>query len=289
MPHKIAVLYHNDADGFGAAFAAWYGFYVNLPPNQELPIMYFIEVQYGQEPPLAELKEFAPDAILILGFSYKREILLDLVMQYPDLIVVDHHKTAQEELQGLNFCVFDLELSGCRLAWDLFCKDEEGQVLPVPAILGYVEDRDLWRFKLPHSKEANAYIGTLPNDFVKWLEFDLGFAIAAGTAILAFQSEQIERRLKDVTTVYLKAAGGDSAYAVPCVNASENISELGHAMLDACPGAPFSMSYCDRKDGTRSYSLRSRGDFDVSEVAKHFGGGGHAAAAGFTLPAPKAF
>jgi len=35
--------------------------------------------------------------------------------------------------------------------------------------------------------------------------------------------------------------------------------------------------------GRYQYNLRSRGDFDVSEVAKQFGGGGHAGAAGFTV------
>jgi len=32
--------------------------------------------------------------------------------------------------------------------------------------------------------------------------------------------------------------------------------------------------------GRYQYNLRSRGDFDVSEVAKQFGGGGHAGASG---------
>ena len=34
------------------------------------------------------------------------------------------------------------------------------------------------------------------------------------------------------------------------------------------------------------YSLRSRSDFDVSEIAKKFGGGGHAKAAGFATKEP---
>jgi len=60
---------------------------------------------------------------------------------------------------------------------------------------------------------------------------------------------------------------------------------------EAYPDAPFSVSYCDRADGKRSYSLRSRNGFDVSVVAKAFGGGGHhkegkGGAAGFTLAAP---
>ena len=55
----------------------------------------------------------------------------------------------------------------------------------------------------------------------------------------------------------------------------------------AYPDAPFSMSYCDCPGGLRSYSLRSRNGFDVSEVAKAFGGGGHKASSGFTLKAPR--
>jgi nanoRNase/pAp phosphatase (c-di-AMP/oligoRNAs hydrolase) len=31
-------------------------------------------------------------------------------------------------------------------------------------------------------------------------------------------------------------------------------------------------------------SLRSKGDFDVSAIAKRFGGGGHKNAAGFNIP-----
>lgn len=40
------------------------------------------------------------------------------------------------------------------------------------------------------------------------------------------------------------------------------------------------MTY-DLADGLIQWSLRSRGDFDVSEVAKQYGGGGHRPAAGF--------
>ena len=46
--------------------------------------------------------------------------------------------------------------------------------------------------------------------------------------------------------------------------------------------APFSIVYHDDQNGMRHYSLRSRGDYDVSEIAVRYGGGGHTAAAGFT-------
>lgn len=58
-------------------------------------------------------------------------------------------------------------------------------------------------------------------------------------------------------------------------------SDAGHLM---CQGHPFSATYYD-SDRARVFSLRSdRTGEDVSEVAKIYGGGGHARAAGFTVP-----
>lgn len=48
----------------------------------------------------------------------------------------------------------------------------------------------------------------------------------------------------------------------------------------------FGACYFEVAQGRWQYSLRSRGKFDVSEVAKIFGGGGHKGAAGFTVDAP---
>ncbi|MHA2021005.1 MAG: DHHA1 domain-containing protein, partial [Candidatus Thorarchaeota archaeon] len=46
--------------------------------------------------------------------------------------------------------------------------------------------------------------------------------------------------------------------------------------------------YFDHKDGSYHVSLRSDGEnVDVSEVAKHFGGGGHPGASGLRWPATK--
>jgi phosphoesterase RecJ-like protein len=42
----------------------------------------------------------------------------------------------------------------------------------------------------------------------------------------------------------------------------------------------FGIMMEERDNATLSISLRSRGNFDVSEIAKELGGGGHRAAAG---------
>ena len=64
----------------------------------------------------------------------------------------------------------------------------------------------------------------------------------------------------------------------PPVNNSELLGYLAETSA-----ADFALGYFCRADGTWQYSLRSRGKdaYDVSAVAKHFGGGGHHSAAGF--------
>ena len=63
--------------------------------------------------------------------------------------------------------------------------------LPMPSILQYVADRDMWRWSLEHSKEINAYISTLPDDFDTWAAFDLTKAREAGEAILRITSYNV--------------------------------------------------------------------------------------------------
>ena len=310
---KVACLYHSDSDGFGASWAV----HRALKDTCE---MLFISVQYGQEPPYEELRTFGPEKIFIVDFSYKAPVLKELSQIYPEITVMDHHKTALADLRewvpegetmvngvvnkgGCSY-FFDENLSGCGLTWDMFHPGED-----VPEILLYVQDRDLWRFELENSKEINAYIATMPEDFVEWDNFYLPDAYTAGKAVVAFQDAQIKRRLRDVVMVEFRdlrygpeetdfqevrfrflppsqAKEEGHFTLVPFVNASENQSELGEAMCLAYLDSPFSVSYCDRPDGKRSYSLRSRNGFDVSTVCKAFGGGGHPGAGGFTLTAP---
>ena len=299
LKRRVAVLRHADADGFGAAFSIWKA----LKDTCEL---LFIPVQYGQDVPWEALRDFGPDKVFIVDFSYKTHILEGIASIYPDLTVIDHHKSALPELQawlleqsvnpGAGSYFFDLEQSGCGLTWELFHYNEEldsdsGEMLayptPCPEILLYVQDRDLWRFELEHSKEINAYIATMPETFEEWDNFYLPEAYTCGKAVIAFQNAQIQKRLKDVIVRdFAVTTYPGCIFTVPFINASENISELGEAMCLAYPDAPFSVSYCDRADGKRSYSLRSRNGFDVSVVAKAFQGGGHPGAAGFTLSAP---
>ena len=258
---RTAVLYHSDADGFGAAYACWKRFYENA---------IFIPVQYGQ--PVPELPATLEE-LFIVDFSYDRATCEALAAKY-SLTILDHHKTAEKELAGLPYAKFDMEKSGAMLTWDHLFPGQRP-----PTILFYVEDRDLWLFRLDLSEEVNLYIAAIPHTFESWDAFRIQDARICGTAIKSFRDGQVNKALRNVR--WEEVAG----HKVPVLNLSDNISEVGNQLCQKFPDAPFSVSYCDRADGKRSYSLRSIGEFDVSAIAKQFGGGGHRNAAGFTRDA----
>jgi oligoribonuclease NrnB/cAMP/cGMP phosphodiesterase (DHH superfamily) len=248
------VLYHNDADGFGAAYAV----------SKRYPGATFIPVQHGQLiPPIAKETE----SLIIVDFSYSRAVLEELATQFSDILVLDHHKTAEVELEGLPYVVFDSSRSGCRLAWDYFNGGD------VPDILLYVEDRDLWKFQYESSHAVNLFIGTLPRTFEAWDSFNLSEAKALGAGMLTLQRRQV-------------AAAVENAYnveGVPTVMCQTNVSEVGHALLEKYPEAGYVEVCFMRGDVRMVHSLRSRGDTDVSEIARTHGGGGHKAAASYVV------
>jgi len=268
-PEPRYVLYHGNCwDGFGAAWAAWRALGDRA---QYLPVL------YGQDPP-----DLPSDAIVALvDFSYPRQTLLDLRDRVALLQVLDHHKTAEADLAGLDWCLFDMEKSGATLAWEWWHPHSEP-----PLLIKYVQDRDLWRFDLPGSREVSAWLSSYPRDFAVWttlaqtLESLLDEVRQEGGALLRYQAQQVEVMCQAARWAEL---GG---YNVPVVNTSAFYSEVGDRLLTLHPDAPFSAYYMDRADGQRQWGLRSHGDFDVSDIAKLYGGGGHRNAAGFTVAAP---
>ncbi len=261
MTKNAAVLYHADNDGFGAAYAAW---------TALQDTAHYIPVQYGQ--PVPEIPE-GVEELFIVDFCYDADTCSDLQERYAT-VILDHHKTAAPVIEQLCHSFYCATKSGAVMAWEFFSPD-----VAVPAILQYVQDYDLWQFKLPYSKDVNLAISSLPWEFEAWAEARLDGLMCAGAAIKSFQDGQIKKDMRNVRMMELNCSEG--TFEVPVVNTSQNISEVGHELCARHPNAPFSISYVDRND-VRTWALRSEGEFDVSEVAQSLGGGGHKNAAGFT-------
>ena len=261
-PHNCThVLYHaNCPDGFGAAYASW-----RALGSQAA----YLPVRHGDEPPQLE----ATARVAMVDFSYPRDILLQLRSHLSGLVVLDHHKSAQEELLGLEFAHFDLNQSGARMAWDYW---HPGR--PLPDLLAYVEDRDLWRWLLPASREVSLALQCYPMDFEVWQELQVDQLITEGGAILRYQKQQVARAVSRMRMTQL----GD--YLIPAVNSCLLQSEIGDELCLRYPDSPFSAVYYQSHRNDEAWSLRSIGDFDVAKVAQAFGGGGHRNAAGFARP-----
>jgi uncharacterized protein len=266
------VLYHaNCYDGFGAAWAVRKA----LGPDAQ-----YLPVKYGEAPPDGLDRRF----VVLVDFSYPRDVLLALAERVGALSIYDHHKTAAADLANcqhpnIDMVVFDMERSGAGIAWDSF-----HPVTSRPKLIDYVEDRDLWRFRLPSSRAVHAWLKSYPFNFSTWealaldLETRLDGVVLQGESILRFQSQQVEIMADNV---WWQEIGG---HRVPVTNATVDFSEVGEALCLRYPEAPFAAYYLDRADGKRQWGLRSRGGFDCSVVAKQYGGGGHPGAAGYVEP-----
>lgn len=273
---KPLVIYHgNCQDGFTAAWAIW----LKHPEWEYYP------AKHGDNPPDVTDRE-----VYMVDFSYKKPVLIEMAQQAKAITILDHHKTAKEDLESLPFdeemlkttcavhVVFDTKKSGARLAWEFFHPNYFA-----PDLIKHVEDRDLWNFRYPETQPICAYIFSQPYSFEMWhlLSNDLSSIaereriIAWGKAILDKQAKDTEELLQNKFRIKI------DGFKVWTANLPYTFSSDAGHILDENE-AFASTFYFDGKDYI--FSLRSRdGGEDVSAIAKKYGGGGHFHAAGFKV------
>lgn len=262
----ICIYHANCADGFTAAWAV----------RQAAGDRYeYYPAMHDGPPPTVDGRE-----VVIVDFSYPRPIMERLAERARSILILDHHQTAQQELQplldaGVIDGVIDQSRSGAMLAWNHFHPDE-----PPPQLLRHVQDRDLWQWQLPGTREIVA--GLLSNEysFANWdrlMAVDPATLAQDGATIVRTRRKEMDEVLP-LTTRRLRIGG----HIVPAANLPPNMAAEGANRL--ARDAPFAAAYWDGP-AVRTFSLRSRsGAMDVSEIARGYGGGGHRNAAGFRLP-----
>lgn len=263
--HSELVIYHIDCpDGFGAAHAAWKALgekAVYIPMNYGMPIPDEVEGKI----------------VYLVDFSYKKKEMEELKSKAQKVILIDHHKTAEEVLSFTDEYLFDINHSGAVLSWRYFHKNK-----PVPKLLEYIEGVDLWKFDLPFHKEIFSYIETFPYDLSLWdslvesLETSQGLQKAKeiGEIILRKSNMVIEKIIGRAEMMNFEG------YVCPVVNSTIYKSEIGNRLVTEYP--PIALIWSKEKEKV-IVSIRSDGNVDVSELAKKYGGGGHKAAAAFTI------
>lgn len=281
-------IFHGPAclDGFTAAWAIW----------KRWPDVEFVAANYGQDPPDVTGKH-----VLIVDFSYKRPVLMHMARTAASITVLDHHKTAQEDLAPYQTilmpmdilvdtakrnghapiqALFDMTKSGAMLAWEYAHPGN-----PAPYLVLSVQDRDLWKFELPETRELAAVMFSHDYSFELWDDLEVSMDVPLSRAALALQGEGIKRaQMKDIrqaikSTMHIGRIAG---YDVPIANLPYQwASEAGNIMAE---GYPFAAAWYEDGDCNVRFSLRAAvGGSDVAKVAELFGGGGHKSAAGFSI------
>ncbi len=265
--HKeIAVLYHGGCpDGFGGAYAAWKKF---GDTAEYIPVKYGFPVPEG----------LAGRKLYFIDFCYPQEIMDSIIATAASVTVLDHHLGNREVVEHMPEHVFDENRSGATIAWSYFHPDT-----PVPTLLKYVQDGDLYVFKLPDSRAALSYMYAQPFHFDTWdslaarLEddverkeiFERGAIYAEHFAILV---EQIANKAVLVSfedyECYL--ASGAQMFT----------SDVGNRLARLKP--PLGIIASLHGD-VLNVSLRSDPSIDVSAIARKYGGNGHPHASAFRL------
>lgn len=148
---KPLIVYHSPCpDGFAAAYAAWLRFGDKAD---------YLGADHGVHTEL----DVDGRAVYVLDFSFPRPMLEDIRVKAQSLVILDHHKTSQEDLAEFPGAVFDMTKCGARMAWEYFHPDK-----PAPKLIDYIEDRDLWVWRDERSADFLAYLDTLPFDFAAW-------------------------------------------------------------------------------------------------------------------------
>lgn len=301
MPKPICIYHSHCADGFTAAWVVEQAFRFGKVNDNGVDLY---PAAYDDAPPPDQLIMGRP--VIIVDFSYPKDVLIAMSKVASIVLVLDHHKTAAANLDGLPtapsvgylrkalhgirtpgqepgplYVQFDMERSGAAMAWDYLFPDS-----PRPKLVDYVQDRDLWKWRLISSHEINAYIGVAEKTLFEWSRIDImlqqefDLARTVGAYLLKQNDTHVQSIL--ATSVRPMVIGGIGMQVANCNG--QFASDVAGALAERATHG-IGASYYD-SPSERKFSLRRRGDVgtDVSEIAARYGGGGHAAAAEFSVP-----
>lgn len=262
---SIAVLYHNDCpDGFGAAWAAWKKF-----GDRAM----YLPVRHNESPP----KEINGKDVYTVDFCYGDDALKKILSEVRSLTVIDHHISRREAVTSLPGSVYGADHSGAVLAWQYFHPKKK-----VPKLLRYIEDMDLWRFRLAYTREFTEFLESYDFDFALWNKLARGCEqkdtfkkyILEGRALVRHINKEIKKALKNAEEIKFEG------YKCLMANSQSHVSYIGNKLVEKHPPVAIIWS---RRGGKTIVSLRSDGVVDVAKIAQKYGGGGHKAAAGFSF------
>jgi oligoribonuclease NrnB/cAMP/cGMP phosphodiesterase (DHH superfamily) len=264
--------------------------------HREIPIK--IPCKAGQDPEIM----YTNKSVLIVDICPSIQYISDLARMSKKVVILDHHKSSENMILNASkhlrtisnlHIEFDMTRSACQMTWDYFYPR-----IKRPFFVDYVGDRDLWQWKLPHSREINTamyelgYIDQrnlsklteLYEDYPQTTQFE--YIRTAGDILEESKKKElniaakcaIETTMNDQYKIWL---GG---------NISPKLrSEFGERLCStpfkdgSLPQFAALWQY-DPRSSSWWISLRAANNSpDLAQLTATMGGGGHEKAAGFTI------
>ena len=286
------ILYHDNCwDGATAAYIASI-----CCPKAEL-----VPMQYGYDFDKVS-QSFYNKSILVVDFSFKSHELLQLLIITEDILIIDHHKTAIDDLIANvpkhvldKHTILDDSMSGAGLVYDYFAPELPDYNISVGSLKKFVEkvqNRDLWISNSKHFEEFNAFMGLFKKtpESVKHIvaSFSMDKMIEAGKHVMSYRDILINDHIKHVRFTMVSSKSGDVSYpaVIFACSVSSLVSDICSRILNSYQNdsvmcaIKVAVAVVRISPNECLYQLRSVGDADVSHIAKSFGGGGHKNSAG---------
>ena len=288
---KKYVIYHDKCTD-GLTSAAIFKYWIDKHSYQAAHDYEFIpgHFQMKQE----DIEKLRDGVVFFLDFSLKKDLFEYVLNIANNVVLIDHHKGAYDELNHLfnrnNLkVIFDLNECGSTLTWNYLFPMEE-----VPLIINHVKDRDIWKWDFVDSKAYLATLDTTPFTLASFIAFYSGFfalpfkeqnstykeMVETGETLLLQKNNMTKVILDNVR--YISYLGYDDVAICNCNflftnDVSENLIDNGTTNI--------LITYQDSILG-RKFSIRSREGFDAISIAKSLdiNGGGHPKASGAFIP-----
>lgn len=346
-----AVLYHYPCpDGVFAALAAHC-----YHKSRGLKVKFIPNTVYSPKR-VEDLDTESFGIFYLLDFAGPSGFAESLAKKAERVIVLDHHKTALENLPTNGkgppnlLCILDMDRSGATISYDFFSRklqefqhtskisegisssalpetnavdisrdngstdplceisdrettgeflvSEEEDRIRVEKLFAYIEDADLWKWRLQDSKSFSSGLKDMELEysfdknseiFDQLLSLNPTDLIRRGTKTLAEKQLLIDKTLETAFVIRLGNGQFGSCLAVEAEGVANIRSELGNQLAEKSReiGLRGIGAVVYREEGMEDVSqlkisLRSIGD-DTTEISKAYGGGGHQKASSFLL------
>lgn len=287
LPQEIdLVIYHRKCiDGFASALAIHLFHEINRNDGDPIKDIEYISANHNNY----TMPNVTGRNVLICDFSYTYDETMQIISQANQVLIIDHHATAQDNLKNVpdKYKIFDMTHSAAVLTWKYAFPE-----LSVPLLMQYIEDRDLSKNSMEFTNEFFVWFSTIPQVFdmyQKYLDNSLLSKMIHNYGIVYYKlnSYYVNGSAEHAKASFTSIQVGTNInyYFVGYHNQTNFKSDVGNAIMTRYKNLDFSAVYSLSDNLAKSkFALRSNNmSLDVSKVAALFGGGGHRNAAGLVF------